>query len=116
MIRALLLVLLAPGLAMAEPNHKAIGTRSLQMLEASSVAFAATTEQLRISAPSRCAEIDEEALHTHFNLAWDAWMGLSQMRFGPLEEEDRALQIAFWPDSRGSPGAPSPGSRKPRIR
>ncbi|MCG3266876.1 imelysin family protein [Yoonia sp. I 8.24] len=33
--------------------------------------------------------------------AFDAWIGVSHMRFGPSEVDDRAFALAFWPDSRG---------------
>ena len=34
--------------------------------------------------------------------AFDAWTGVSHLRFGPSETEDRAFALAFWPDPRGS--------------
>ena len=33
--------------------------------------------------------------------AFDAWIRVSHLRFGPSEVENRAFALAFWPDSRG---------------
>lgn len=33
--------------------------------------------------------------------AFDAWLGVAHLRLGPVEEEGRALAIAFWPDPKG---------------
>lgn len=34
--------------------------------------------------------------------ALDAWVSVSHLRFGPSEQDDRALALAFWPNPRGS--------------
>ncbi|MEM6371485.1 MAG: imelysin family protein [Pseudomonadota bacterium] len=40
--------------------------------------------------------------------AFDAWVEVSHLRFGPSEQADRAFALAFWPDPRGStPKAPA---------
>ena len=36
-----------------------------------------------------------------YNSAFDAWIAVSHLRFGPSEKEDRAFALAFWPDSKG---------------
>ena len=33
--------------------------------------------------------------------AFDAWIAVSHLRFGPTEIDDRAYALAFWPDPRG---------------
>jgi predicted lipoprotein len=43
-----------------------------------------------------------EALKAAFNNAFDAWVSVSHLRFGPTETNDRAFALAFWPDSRGA--------------
>ncbi|MCB1346730.1 MAG: imelysin family protein [Rhodobacteraceae bacterium] len=35
-----------------------------------------------------------------WNGAWDAWLGIAHFRLGP--QENAALDIAFWPDDRGT--------------
>ncbi|MDF1670096.1 MAG: imelysin family protein [Roseovarius sp.] len=41
-------------------------------------------------------------LRDTYGAAFDAWIGVSHLRFGPSEVEDRAFALAFWPDSRGA--------------
>ncbi|MEO0342346.1 MAG: imelysin family protein [Pseudomonadota bacterium] len=41
-------------------------------------------------------------LRSAYQSAFDAWMGVSHLRFGPSEVEQRAFALAFWPDPRGS--------------
>lgn len=37
-----------------------------------------------------------------YHAAFDAWIRVSHLRFGPSEAEDRAFSLAFWPDPRGA--------------
>lgn len=60
--------------------------------------FHAGTEGLARAAARDCTA---GALRPHYQAAFDAWMGISHLRFGPLEEQGRALAIGFWPDTRG---------------
>ncbi|SEO15316.1 hypothetical protein SAMN04490248_10234 [Salinihabitans flavidus] len=63
--------------------------------------FATATEDLAGVAETDCrAEVLRPAYHD----AFDAWLGVSHLRFGPMEEGGRALAIAFWPDNRGMVG------------
>ncbi len=43
---------------------------------------------------------DLETLKPAFGAALDAWVGVSHLRFGPSESNNRAFAIAFWPDTR----------------
>ena len=43
-----------------------------------------------------------DTLRTHYADAFDAWISVSHMRFGPTEVKNRAFALAFWPDSRGA--------------
>lgn len=61
--------------------------------------FASATEALQTAARTDCTP---EALRPAFHDAFDAWMGVSHLTFGPLEKDGRMLAIAFWPDSRGA--------------
>lgn len=65
-------------------------------------AFSEATAALSDAAGEDCTA---PALRPAYQTAFDAWMGLSHLRFGPLEEEGRALAIAFWPDKRGMVGS-----------
>ncbi|MBK1635462.1 imelysin family protein [Rhodovulum adriaticum] len=60
--------------------------------------FAAATGDLATAAARDCTP---DALRPTYQAAFDAWMGVSHLRLGPVEEEGRALAIAFWPDTRG---------------
>lgn len=37
-----------------------------------------------------------------YHAAFDAWLGVAHLRFGPAEEDNRAFSLAFWPDTRGA--------------
>ncbi|ATF19122.1 imelysin family protein [Phaeobacter gallaeciensis] len=50
-------------------------------------------------AASHCTP-DDPALRDAFARAFDAWISVSHLRFGPTETDNRAFALAFWPDSR----------------
>lgn len=58
------------------------------------------TEDLAEAAEAGCAA-DDPGLRTAFHDAFDAWMGVAHLTFGPAEEENRLFALAFWPDARG---------------
>ncbi len=41
-------------------------------------------------------------LIAQFHLAFDQWVNVSHLRFGPSEVDDRAFALAFWPDPRSA--------------
>ena len=43
-----------------------------------------------------------EPLIAAYHTAFDAWVGVSHLRFGPSEADNRAFALAFWPDPRGT--------------
>lgn len=61
-------------------------------------AFARETADLAQVAPG----CDPAAIRPAWQDAFDAWMGVSHLRLGPIEEQGRALIVAFWPDKRGA--------------
>ncbi len=63
--------------------------------------LAATGAQLAATAQQDCSP-ESPALRAAFGTAFDAWVLVSHLRFGPSEENDRAFALAFWPDPRGS--------------
>ncbi|MEL7114313.1 MAG: imelysin family protein [Pseudomonadota bacterium] len=63
--------------------------------------LAAETQQLAATAAADCTP-DNAALTQAYHSAFDAWIGVSHLRFGPSEQEDRAFALAFWPDPRGA--------------
>ncbi|MYH58626.1 MAG: imelysin family protein [Boseongicola sp. SB0675_bin_26] len=54
------------------------------------------------SAASSDCRPESPALRAAYHDAFDAWIAVSHLRFGPSEHEDRAFALAFWPDPRGS--------------
>ena len=42
-----------------------------------------------------------EALRAGYHALFDAWLGVSHLRFGPAEAGERTFAIAFWPDTKG---------------
>ncbi|QPM90201.1 imelysin family protein [Pseudooceanicola algae] len=60
--------------------------------------FTEASTALSNAAAADCAA---PGLHAPWNAAFDAWLGISHLRFGPLETDGRVNAIAFWPDTRG---------------
>lgn len=60
--------------------------------------FAETAVALDEAAEADCTA---PALRPAYHLAFDAWLGVAHLRFGPVETDGRALAIEFWPDPRG---------------
>ncbi|KAA2313863.1 signal peptidase [Pseudooceanicola sediminis] len=60
--------------------------------------FADATRRLSDAASADCRP---DAVQSPYNAAFDAWMEISHLRFGPLEKNGRINAIAFWPDAKG---------------
>lgn len=58
------------------------------------------TAELAEVAQDHCDPGDPQ-LEAAWGDAFDAWIRVSHLRFGPTETGDRAFGLAFWPDSRG---------------
>ncbi|MEM0947276.1 MAG: imelysin family protein [Pseudomonadota bacterium] len=64
-------------------------------------AFAEATAVLDQAASDSCATDDiAEAYHN----AFDAWLGVSHLTFGPIEDMGLTLSFAFWPDPKDQTG------------
>lgn len=61
-------------------------------------AFATASADLATAANGDCRA---NALRAPWNTAFDAWLGIGHLTFGPIEENGRAPAITFWPDTRG---------------
>ncbi|WP_282153812.1 imelysin family protein [Ruegeria atlantica] len=59
-----------------------------------------TTDALAEAAQTDCNPTSV-ALRTAYHAAFDDWISVSHLRFGPSEAEDRAFALAFWPDTKG---------------
>ena len=59
------------------------------------------TAALAGAAGQDCAPTSEP-LRAAYNGAFDSWMEVSHLRFGPTEVDNLAFGLAFWPDTRGA--------------
>lgn len=64
-------------------------------------ALAATSDKLAATAQTDCAATSE-TLRRAYDSAFDAWIAVSHLRFGPSEVNNRAFALAYWPNSRGA--------------
>lgn len=95
---------LAP-LAAGAQDHAALARRAydehvMPRFEAFDTAAAALAETAR----EHCAagnDSGDDTLREAYQTAFDAWMGVQHLRFGPTEVEDRVYALAFWPDTKG---------------
>ncbi|MEL7130606.1 MAG: imelysin family protein, partial [Pseudomonadota bacterium] len=67
----------------------------------SHIALAQTTDDLASDAAENCAPA---AVRPAFNAAYDAWISISHIQFGPIEDQALTLQMHFWPDPKDSTG------------
>jgi uncharacterized protein len=60
-------------------------------------AFESATARLEAVARGSCAA---EMLQPAYHAAFDAWMAVQHLRFGPVETDGRALAVLYWPDPK----------------
>ena len=60
--------------------------------------FASATKALADATAQSC---DPVTLQPAFNAAFDAWVGVQHLQFGPVAANGDALAIDFWPDPKG---------------
>lgn len=56
-------------------------------------------DRLNAHAQNSCLD-DRAGFETLYHHAFDAWIKVSHLRFGPTETNNRAFALAFWPDPR----------------
>ncbi|MEO8242470.1 MAG: imelysin family protein [bacterium] len=61
--------------------------------------FAQATQELSDMAATTC---DQSALRAPFNAAYDAWVAVQPLHFGPAEQNGLGLAIDYWPDPKGA--------------
>lgn len=98
--------LLSAAPAAAAPDHAAIARRALdEHILPGFERLAVATHALETTVDAACAgegPIPRDTVDAAWNAAFDAWMGVAHLRFGPSEEENAAFAIAFWPDAKGA--------------
>lgn len=63
-------------------------------------AFSESAATLAETTIAHCSEKSPE-LRAAFGRAFDDWIAISHLRFGPIETDERGFAIAFWPDTKG---------------
>lgn len=65
--------------------------------------YSALSDSTNALADAARADCDPNStpLRNAYNDAFDDWISVSHLRFGPSEAEDRAFALAFWPDTKG---------------
>lgn len=61
-------------------------------------AFSQSTAALEFAATEDCTPA---AVIPSYHTAFDAWVAVSHIRFGPIEDNGEGLAVAFWPDKKG---------------
>lgn len=102
-MRVLVFALLTGVLALTALTAQA-GARSDDILDHHVLpgmrTLAETATALDAAARADCTP-DSAALRSAFGAAFDAWIAVSHLRFGPAETQARGFSLAFWPDTRG---------------
>ncbi len=101
-MRALVLALAAtlPFCAQAQDRGQILtDTVEAHILPGFAVLSDATTV-LAQAAQEDCAPGSPQ-LRAAYHSAFDGWISVSHLRFGPSEVQDRAFALAFWPDTKG---------------
>lgn len=88
---------LAPLSLQADPVARALNGQVLPGF----AALEGSSATLRDVSLDHCAP-DDPALRDAFNAAWDSWIKVSHLRFGPTETDNRAFALGYWPDTRGA--------------
>lgn len=81
----------------ATPLYADVAEAVDQYILPSYVAFADATEALDAAAKADCTA---PSVIPKYKAAFDAWLAVSILRFGPAEVDGRALAIQFWPDPK----------------
>ncbi|WP_415400596.1 imelysin family protein [Tateyamaria sp. SN3-11] len=66
--------------------------------------YARLAEETANLAQAAQADCRPDAVRPAFHAAYDAWISVSHIQFGPLEDEALTLAMSFWPDPKDSTG------------
>ncbi len=93
-MRMTLAALLLPLAAAAQEPADIVEAQVADFIRPGFAAFTAAADAL---AAAPCDDME-----TAYHDAFDAWMRVSHLRFGPTEEAERGYALSFWPDGRGA--------------
>ena len=100
MLKTIALIALLPvGLYAAVPGAIVRTSVEQHVVPGFSRLHARANDLVRV-ADTGCSEAPD-ALRAAYHQTMEAWIGVSHLRFGPTETNDRAFAIAFWPDTKG---------------
>ncbi len=99
-LTAICLALFVPAAAHAQGATDVVAQTVRDHILPGYTALARTGDALADGAAENCAPTDP-GLRKAYHDAFDAWISVSHLRFGPSEAGDRAFALAFWPDTRG---------------
>ncbi len=92
--------------AAADTDHAAIAGRALnQVILPGFERLAEATEILSAEADGACSgdgPIEADPVKAAYMHAFDAWIGIGFIDFGPMQEDNAGFALAFWPDTKGS--------------
>lgn len=97
-LRALLRAVAAAAALAAGPATADVSEAVADVIVPGYVRLAAAAAALDAAATADCTP---DALRAPWASALDAWAPVSTLHLGPVEEDGRALAIAFWPDPKG---------------
>ena len=97
-----LIAALLIGLPLASPAQEAVIDRAVtkHVLPGYKIA-AAEAQDLADAAQADCAPESAE-LRAAYHDAFDAWLGVEHLQFGPALADNRLFAMGFWPDPRGA--------------
>ncbi|MHA3915340.1 imelysin family protein [Halovulum sp. GXIMD14793] len=97
----LALLLLAPSMAQAETADPLVRRVVQDHVLPRMDTFANNAKSLADAARDDCDPNTSPSLLYLYGSAFDGWIAVSHLRFGPAEKDNRAYALAFWPDPRG---------------
>ncbi|PJI84448.1 hypothetical protein BC777_3507 [Yoonia maricola] len=95
---ATIALMICPSLAVSQ----SIATDVVENHILPRIATLAESGQTLSEAATADCTATSEPLRAAYGDAFDAWIAVSHLRFGPIETAERGYALAFWPDSRGA--------------
>ncbi|MEM9318942.1 MAG: imelysin family protein [Pseudomonadota bacterium] len=105
MMRSLMVsaCLLLPQVGMAQELPAIVATAVESHILPRHASLVAETSELSSVTQEACLPGDP-TLEAAFHAAFDAWINVSHITFGPSEADGRFFALSFWPDTRGVTG------------